>query len=389
MNTENAVRAVVIFGTGKIPEAGAIIAGIVEILWPESQADVWSEIKEKVEELIDKKLADYAYQQVQEYLAGLHNVLKDYTQALQHSQLNSAYISEKYNVALGHFEASQPHFMSHGYEVLLLPLLSNMANLHLALLQDGSRYGSGWGWTPETVTDIRTMLMDCVKSYGEWVENWYKKGYDQVAVPQNSTNPRAGGKDIPMLQWAARNKYVRGMTLQVKDIAFYWPYFLRIRNGPVPKLTREIYSDPQGIAIDNPINIDTSVKPHLTELSISGWDRIDAIQQAFGGSALGARMGNQAGGSNNPPRGWTGSISPSNPIIETSGRSGDIVNAMRLKFKDGSQTDLCGGNYPGGSSFAWNFDEEILSQVYITGRSSFYGSSECAIFGFRFEDSYL
>ncbi len=324
---------------------------------------------------------------MKEDLDGIHNVLGDYTQALQHSKSNPTFISEKYNVALGQFEASQPHFMSKGYEVLLLPLLAQMANLHLALLRDGASFGSGWGWTPDIVRDMKTKLTDAIKSYGDWVTKWYQTGYDQVALPQKGTDPRAGGKDLPMIQWAARNKYVRGMTLQVKDSAFYWPYFAP-NSGPVPKLTREIYSDPQGIAVDNPINLDTSVKPSLTELSISGRDRIDAIQQAFGGGPLGARMGNQTGGSNNPPHGWTGSISPSNPVVEASGMAGDIVNAMRLKFKDGSETNLCGGNYPGGSSFAWSFDGEILSQVYITGRSSFYGSSECVIFGFRFEDSY-
>lgn len=391
MNTENAVREVVILAVGEIPEAGGIIAGLVGILWPESQEDIWGQIKDKVEALINKKLADYEYQQVQEDLAGLHNVLKDYGHALQHSQSNLTFISEKYNVALGQFEASQPHFMSKGYEVLLLPLLAQMANLHLALLQDGVNYGSSWGWTPETVTDMKTMLTESIKSYGDWVTKWYRTGYDEVRIPQS-------GKHLRTIQWAARNKYVRGMTLQVLDIAFYWPYFDPAKqNGSVPKLTREIYSDPRGTADDNPIDIDVAAKTSLTELSIWGWDRIDAVQQGFGGGALGPRMGNErrsdgrggwSGGSNKPPHGWTGSISTDNPVVEVNGPSGDIVNSMRLKFKNGNQTNLCDGNYPGGSSFAWSFDGEILSRIYISGPSRFYGSAECVIFGFRFADSY-
>ena len=34
MNTENAVRQVVILGLGEIPEAGGVIAGLTGILWP-------------------------------------------------------------------------------------------------------------------------------------------------------------------------------------------------------------------------------------------------------------------------------------------------------------------------------------------------------------------
>ncbi len=59
MNTENAVRGVVIVGIGKIPEVGGIIAGLVGILWPASKEDIWGQIKDQVEALIDKKLADF------------------------------------------------------------------------------------------------------------------------------------------------------------------------------------------------------------------------------------------------------------------------------------------------------------------------------------------
>ena len=146
-----AIRMAVIAGTKQIPEAGALISGLVGVLWPESGKDTWEQIKGQMEALINKKLADFKYQEVKDFLTGLKNVINDYTQALRDTSNSSAsYITEKYNVAFGHFEAASPHFMSKDYEALLLPLLAQMANLHLALLRDGVNYGAGWGWTCRT-----------------------------------------------------------------------------------------------------------------------------------------------------------------------------------------------------------------------------------------------
>jgi len=380
MNTENAVRKVLISGLGEIPEAGGIISGLVEILWPESQADIWDQIKDQVEALINKKLADLEYQQVKEDLEGLQKVLNDYTKALQHSKSNPTFISEKYNVALGQFEVNQKHFMSKGYEVLLLPLLAQMANLHLALLLDGVSSGNSWGWTPRIIEDMKSYLSSSINTYKKWVDKWYKIGLGQVDIPKS-------GRNLSTRQWAAKNKYVRGMNLQVLDISFYWDCFTP-NSKQIPKLTREIYSDPQGTADDNPIKIDKKVKKKITELSIWGWDRIDAVQQAFGGKSLGPRMGDERGGANKPPHGWTGFISETNPLVKASGRSGAIINSMKLIFKDGSKTNLCGGNYDGGDPYKWEFDSQIISQIYITGVSNFYHSADCVIYGFRFDDSY-
>lgn len=401
MDTNNRVRIVVAAGVGEIPAVGVVIAALVEILWPESKEDIWGQIKDEVEALIDKKLADFKYQQVKETLEGLGNVLNGYTQALKHSKSNPTFISDAYNGALRHFKESKPHFKSKEYEVLLLPLLAHMANLHIALLRDGANFGSTWDWTPDIVSDMKIELTDAIKEYGDWVNQWYQKGYEQVDIPQKYTRVSGNWDNLSTLQWSARNKYARGMTLQVQDIAFYWPYFddAKHNSGSAPKLTREIYSDPQATAFGNhPINIDTSVKQRLTNLSIWGWDHIDAVQQAFGGGPLGPRMGNERkpmgsgwfGGNNAPPHGWNGEILTNNPVVEVSGIAGDGVDAMSLKFKDGTETNKCGAARfpPGPPNFTLSFDGEILSQIYINGPIQSTGTAECVIFGFRFEDSY-
>jgi hypothetical protein len=47
---------------------------------------VWSEIKDEVEQLVDEKISELVYQQVQEDLEGLKNNLDEYLWAVQNSQ---------------------------------------------------------------------------------------------------------------------------------------------------------------------------------------------------------------------------------------------------------------------------------------------------------------
>lgn len=372
------VKLAVVTSLDVIPEVGAFLSLLVDILWPDSRENVWEEIESQVEALIKKELADLEYNQVKEDLDGLQNVIDDYLEAVTDSQQNTTYISEKYNVALGSFQTAQSHFMASGYEVLLLPL---MANLHLALLQDGVRFGKQWGWTDKIVADTRTNLATQIQKYGLWASPWYQNGLNSVPLPTS-------GAHLSTRRWQAQNSYVRQMTLIVLDNAYYWPYFdPGVTAGTYLRLRREVYSDPEGTADDNPIGVDPLCAQPITNLNAWGWDRVDAIQVAYGGT-WGPRMGDQSGGSNQPPHGWTGAIAAGNPVTGVAGFSGDILNSVLFGFKNGQETKLIGGNYCGGSPYVWKLDAHVLSSVKIMGQSAFYDSADCAIFGFRYEDSY-
>lgn len=265
MNVYNAMRETVIVSLSEVPEVGEFIAGLVKILWPEDE-DVWAQIKADVEALMDKKLADLEYQNVQDDLRGLQNVIDDYTKETQLKDANSANIATKYNIALGQIEQNVPHFQSKGYEVLLLPLFAQMANLHLALLWDGVKSGATWGFTAGEINNQQSLLTGAIAAYVDWAKKWVEEGYNQLSIPQKAEDKT----HLSTLQWAARNKYVRTMTLQVLDFVFYWPYFdpAKRTGVPLPKLTREIYSDPAGFAADNPIRL--SPYNEISNLVIEG-----------------------------------------------------------------------------------------------------------------------
>jgi hypothetical protein len=377
---ENAVAGVL----GAVPEVGSLLSALVYIFWPQSQEDVWGEIKDQVEQLIQQDLNAAVYQQVSDDLAGLKGALNDYLVALQSG--DTAVTSNQWIATKTVFDTSLPHFQSSGSELLLLPLFSQFANLYLSLLRDGVLKGDSWNWNTAYQKQISLELTSSIDIFISYANTTYGQGYWQIAN-NTSTNYTA------CQPFRSTNNYVRQMTLSVMDFVAMWDYFdVSVYPNPVSiYLDREIYSDPVGTCTDSgAINLPTKPTQPISELTVWAWDRIDAVQVTYppnggpNGLTQTPRMGDQGGGSNQPPHGGVFALT-NNPIVSAGGLSGDILNAFTFGFKDGSSSGQIGGNYPGGGAFAFSYPGEILSSVHINGVSQFYGSADCAVFGFQFE----
>lgn len=382
----NAARVVVSTVLGEIPYAGVLLSALVDIFWPDEKVDVWGEIADRVEALIDKKISEEVMQDVRDALTGLHNVSDDYAYAAKKFPKDKAYVSEKFNVANGHFLHDLPRFQSSGYEVLLLPLFAQFANLHLALLRDGAAFGGEWGWSDELVADTRKKLTESIDNYSNYVTKTFDAGYESVK--------KKAPTDKRLVEpFNTINRYLREMTLTVKDFQAQWKYF-DISRYPEPVkvyLDREVYSDAVGTCYDSTFYIPNRPKDRIKNITVWGWDRIDAVKVEYpeGGGPDGVtstgRMGNSGGGSDQRPRGGSFDLT-SNPIVGVQVMSGDIVNAMSFQFADGSDTGMMGGKYPGGHKSTFNYATQILSSIKVMGVSRFYGSADCAVFGFKFDE---
>ncbi len=324
----NAARVVVSTGFGQVPGVGFVLSALVNIFWPSSHKDVWSEIKEKVEELIDEKISNLVYQQVQEDLEGLNNNMNEYLWAVKKSQVPT-YISEKYNVVLGDFLQQRPHFQSNGYQVLLLPLFAQFANMHLSLLRDGILYGDSWGWTEEIQQHNRQQIISTIQSYVDYVEMTYSNGLED-------TKKKAPNNEHHTEPFNTINKYTREMTLTVLDFKNMWQYFNPVEYpDPVEVyLNREIYSDAVGTADNSgPINLPTPPIQPISKIEVWAWDRIDACQVTYpqsggpDGLTQTQRMGDKSGGSSEPPHGGVFDLHNRGPIVQVKARTGDILNA--------------------------------------------------------------
>ncbi|UXI68959.1 insecticidal delta-endotoxin Cry8Ea1 family protein [Tahibacter amnicola] len=382
----NAARVVITTALGEIPAVGALLSALVDIFWPSPTVDVWAMVEARVEALVNQKIAERVWQQVSEALAGLQNVLDDYIYAAQNFPNDPRYISEKYNVAQGHFLHDLPAFQSKGYELLLLPLFAQFANLHLGLMRDGVAFGAQWGWGPEIIARVKQQLVEAIGSYTAYTDKIYTSALEQRKA-QAPSNP---AKTEP---FNYVNRFVREMTLTVNDFRAMWQYY-DISKYPTPPaiyLDREIYSDAVGTSHDSAFTLPTQPPTlPISRVIVWGWDRIDAAEVDYppnggpDGRSTTGRMGNSSGGSNMPPHG--GSFDTTrNPITLVRARTGDILNALWFQFKDGSWSNKLGGNYPGGGDHDFTYPGEILSSIKIMGVSRFYGSANCAVFGFKFE----
>jgi hypothetical protein len=385
-NWSNAAQNSVAYILGMVPEVGSLLSALTNIFWPQSEEDVWGEIKQQVEQLVNEKINQLVYTQVKEDLAGLNNVLTDYLLAIKST--DTTIITSQWIATKTVFDCSLPHFQSAGSEILLMPLFGQFVNLYLGLLRDGVRFGKSWGWDSNFQQEVAAALTDSITNFTAYANKFYQQGYHNIV--------QKTGTDYHNCQpFRSVNGYVRQMTLTLLDFVQMWPYF-DISKYPNPisiYLNREVYSDPVGTC-DNSgnINLPSSPTQPITQLTVWAWDRIDAVQLTYptGGGPNGVtqtpRMGDQSGGTNQPPHGGIFNLS-GNPITIASGVSGDVLSALNFTFSNGDSTGTLGGggNEPGVEAFSFSFDSEILSSIHINGVSTYYGSADCAVFGFKYQ----
>jgi hypothetical protein len=260
------------------------------------------------------------------------------------------------------------------------------------LLRDGALFGANWGWTQSIVQAVNTQLESTITSYIDYAMTVYSAGYAAAA----QTPP----DDHLVEPFRTLNAYVRSMTLMVLDFVDLWPSFSALANpnGGAPiYLSREIYSDPNG-SCDNsgPLRLPTNPPSQpIANISVWGWDRIDAVQLTYpfnsgpDSETTTPRLGNQSGGSNQPPYGNQFSIG-TNPVTTAYVWAGDVPNAMQFGFQNDTMSNLLGGNYPGQSAYtlatatSYAYPNEILSSIWINGVSQFYQSADCVVFGFKY-----
>jgi hypothetical protein len=374
----------------EIPFVGWFLASLVEILWPESNEDPWCAIHQAVENLIDQKIDAEVKARNDQILIGLRDVVNDYLETSDPKYGNPGWmISSNWDDAESAFLENTPMFQEKGWELLLLTDYAQCINMYLGVLRDGILYGESWGWPRATVDLKAEKMATLITDATAYVTEWYQYGLSHLTLPTSD-------KHQNVVQWNYKNNYIRTMTVGALDYMAMWPYMNpAVYPDPVAvKLTREIYSDVQGthdVNISLPLPVDTSLKLPLTNLTVWGWDRIDAMKVAYGG-VWGSRMGNSTGGSSSPPEGINtavGAGSAHGALMVAYGRSGDILDAAGFKFSDNFDTGMMGGRAGGGNAFTWSFQDEIVSKIQILGMAGYpYNSADCIVYGFRYADGY-
>jgi hypothetical protein len=306
-------------GLAMIPEVGEILSALVDIFWPTDQkASIWDKIKEQVEALVNQKISDLVYQQVSEDLQGLNNSTTLYLDEVKNG--GSASKLTQWIVTRNSFAQALPHFQSKGYEVLLLPLFAQFANLYLSILRDAVVSGKSWGRNDDEHKDDIKYLQDAITEFTNYATNTYDTGLTNIKNSISIDHDRSLDPFYYIYfgePFKSVNKYDRHMTLNVLDYMSTWEYYDAIKypNGNKVQIRHEIYTDPIGftelsgdIVINKPI---PAAWP--TRIDVWGSNYVDAVQVTYpSGSNPGGdteRMGG-TGVVNVQPNGLTRFILP-------------------------------------------------------------------------------
>jgi delta endotoxin, N-terminal domain len=393
VDPNDAAKTAVATALGEIPEAGGLLEGLVEIFWPESgkNNEVWDQIEQRVEALVQRDLSDSVYRQTQQELTGLRDALGIYTDAAKngHTVTSSTWVSTR--VA---FADRMPMFQTSGYEILLLPLWAQAANMYLGLLRDGVLFGRGWGWSDADYNSALKSLQNTIKDYTAWAPRIFGLGMGGALA-------QAGADYRNCQPFRAGNEYRTQMIPAVLDLAARWPCFDPAAYRPPVSpgdlyLSREIYTDPVGTADDSGLFVLPSQPPTQPVSQITIWSEpnlIDAIQVGYpaGGGpdkvTQTPRMGSPSAGTSHVV-----TVPAGNPVVSVSVWAGDVVQGLSFTFKDGGTSPHFGST--GGTRTDFSFydeDEEgrktwqVLSSIYVNGMSEYYRCADSAVFGFQYE----
>jgi len=370
-------------GLSEVPYVGHILSDLVPTLWPSADNSVWWEVEKQVAALIDQEISQEVYDNVDLILTGLSDTMNNWNDAVATNDVS--YIQSNWASIRNIFTTDLPQFQAPGYEILLLPLFAQAVNLYLSLMRDGAIGAVSWGWSQDTQNTIISELSEAIPPYVSYAKQYFEEGVQKVTK-------QAPTDHSDCQPFAYINSYVRQLTLTVSDYAQLWPFFdiSHYPNGITVYLGREIYSDPVGTTT-NSGNIVLPGSPNKPPdiITVWAWDRIDAVQLTYpsgqgpGAVTTTARMGDSDGGSDQSGHGGVFQVQ-NNPVVLAEGHAGDILNAFSFQFQDGTSSGHMGGT--GGTGFAFSYDNHILSSIHINGVSDYYGSADCAVFGFKYQE---
>ncbi|AXY11292.1 hypothetical protein CUC43_32170 (plasmid) [Bacillus thuringiensis LM1212] len=251
--------------------AAGLINIIFGFLWGTlAGQSVWERFMKAVESLVNQKITDAVRAKAISELEGVQNALELYQEAADDWNENPDDASNKERVRRQFtstntiIEYAMPSFRVPTFEVPLLTVCAQAANLHLQLLRDAVKFGNEWGMPSEEVEDLYTRLTRRTAEYTDYCVTTYDKGlkgaYNLAPNPTDynkypylnpySRDPIYGKYYTAPVDWNLFNDFRRDMTIMVLDIVAVWPtYNPRIYTNPYGvqvELSREVYSTVYG-----------------------------------------------------------------------------------------------------------------------------------------------
>ncbi|MDX8246140.1 pesticidal crystal protein Cry1Ab [Bacillus thuringiensis] len=249
-----------------VPGAGFVL-GLVDIIWGIFGPSQWDAFLVQIEQLINQRIEEFARNQAISRLEGLSNLYQIYAESFREWEAdptNPALREEmriQFNDMNSALTTAIPLLAVQNYQVPLLSVYVQAANLHLSVLRDVSVFGQRWGFDAATINSRYNDLTRLIGNYTDYAVRWYNTGLERVWGPDSR-------------DWIRYNQFRRELTLTVLDIVSLFPNY-DSRTYPirtVSQLTREIYTNPvlenfDGSFRGSAQGIEGSIRsPHLMDI---------------------------------------------------------------------------------------------------------------------------
>ena len=167
----NRLRDVTLALAGRIPKVGAVIKALIGHFWPPNKEDIWSLIKDQVQELVDSRILQHELEEREAEIRGLHATMVYYVEAkdIEKGILMGAMVAKSLEL----FEK----FTRSSNRKQLIPLTITHSYLHLGILKErllsgtrifGEDNSEVWQWNLETTVEEYERFFAVV--YLEWKE---------------------------------------------------------------------------------------------------------------------------------------------------------------------------------------------------------------------------
>ncbi|WP_286676729.1 insecticidal delta-endotoxin Cry8Ea1 family protein [Bacillus mycoides] len=186
---------------------------------------------------MQRELQLFAREQALRQLEGLGNNLNLYREAFReweqdrNNPSTRNRVIDRFRIMDAFLTQYIPVFRINNYQVQLLSVYAQAANIHLLLLRDATVFGSDWGLTSTNINDIYNRQMNLIAEYTNHCTTWYNNGLNEA-------------RNLSRSSWDTFNNYRRDMTIMVLDLIALFPTYDQRRYPITTKLelTREIYT---------------------------------------------------------------------------------------------------------------------------------------------------
>ncbi|MEC2433660.1 pesticidal protein Cry2Ab [Bacillus cereus] len=159
-----------------------ILSELWGIIFPSGSTNLMQDILRETEQFLNQRLNTDTLARVNAELIGLQANIREFNQQVDNF-LNPTQnpvplsITSSVNTMQQLFLNRLPQFQIQGYQLLLLPLFAQAANLHLSFIRDVILNADEWGISAATLRTYRDYLKNYTRDYSNYCINTYQSAF--------------------------------------------------------------------------------------------------------------------------------------------------------------------------------------------------------------------